>query len=520
MVLDVPWGYVKLPTGKVALDPDEQVQSTVKLIFDKFDELGSCRRLHRHLVRSQVCLGVRAHRGPRRGRLEWHLPTAGMLSRLLHHPIYAGAYSYGRRRVDHKRTVVVGGKRKLKMRTVPMSEWMVLQQDRVPAYITWERYLANQQRLLQNQFRSDSPGVPRPGKALLTSLLVCGACGRRMCATYRSKSTAYYLCTRRTNEGSNCCGLETGAVDNLVVQEVLRALEPAALKLSLRAIEDIHRDRQRLHRHWKQRLERSAYEAERAERQYQSVEPENRLVARSLERQWEEALRAQRELMEEYDRFSRELPPHLTEDQRAQILALSSDLPALWNASETTAADHKEIIRLVVDRVVVHVRADSECGEAVIWWRDGGTTRHEVVRPVSRYESLGRYDQLMNRIIEMRQKGQTIKQIAVQLNAEGYRTPRSRKGYTSTSVRKLLSRAELTRGRIGTKQLGRHEWWLPELARVAQIPVHRLRHWAVRGSVRARQVPPRGLWIVWADGPERRRLSKLVVDSKRNKPAK
>ena len=197
-------------------------------------------------------------------------------------------------------------------------------------------------------------------------------------------------------------------------------------------------------------------------------------MARSLERQWEEALRAQRELMEEYDRFSRELPPHLTEDQRAQILALSSDLPALWNASETTAADHKEIIRLVVDRVVVHVRADSECGEAVIWWRDGGTTRHEVVRPVSRYESLGRYDQLMNRIIEMRQKGQTIKQIAVQLNAEGYRTPRSRKGYTSTSVRKLLSRAELTRGRIGTKQLGRHEWWLPELARVAQIPVEQV----------------------------------------------
>jgi len=520
LILDVPSGYVKLPGGEVALDPDEQVQSTVKWIFDKFDELGSCRRLYRHLMRERIRLGVRVHRGPRRGHLEWHVPTPGMLTRMLHHPIYAGAYSYGRRRVDHKRTVVIDGKRKIKMREVPMSEWMVLQPDRVPAYITWERYLANQQRLLQNQSRPDTPGVPRTGRALLTGLLVCGACGWRMCASYRSKSTAYYGCTRRKYESSNCCGLEAGAVDDLVVQQVLRALEPATARLSLKAIEDIHQEREQLHRHWKQRLERAAHEADRAERQYQSVEPENRLVARSLERQWEAALRVHRDLMEEYDRFAMERPPQLTADQRAQIHALSSDLPALWNAPETTAADRKEIIRLVVARVVVHVRPDDECGAVEISWRDGVTTRHEIVRPVSRYESLGCYDQLIGRIVELRQQGQTIKQIVAQLNQEGYHTPRSRKGYTSTSVRKLLSRCELTREKIGTNQLDRHEWWLPELARAIQIPVDTLRYWAVRGSVRARQVPPRGLWVVWADGSERRRLRKLMADSKGKEPGK
>jgi DNA invertase Pin-like site-specific DNA recombinase len=520
LILDVPCGYVKLPGGEVAFDPDEQVQSTVKLIFDKFDELGSCRRLHRHLLRNHIRLGIRVHRGPRRGHLEWHVPTPGMLSRLLHHPIYAGAYSYGRRRVDHKRSAVIAGKRKLKMRAVPMSEWMVLQQDRIPAYITWDRYLANQQRLLQNQARPDSPGVPRTGKALLTSLLVCGACGRRMYASYRSKSTAYYGCMRQKNEGSDCCGLEAGAVDDLVAQQVLLALEPATMALSLKAIEDIHHEREQLHRHWKQRLERATYEAERAQRQYQAVEPENRLVARSLERQWEAALRAQRDLMEEYDRFSAERPPQLTEDQRAQILALSSDLPALWNAPETTAADRKEIIRLVVDRVVVYVRSDDECGEVEISWRDGVRTRQAIVRPVSRYESLGRYDQLIGRIVELRQQGQTIKQIVAQLNAEGYHTPRSRKGYTSTSVRKLLSRCELTRERIGTTQLDRHEWWLPDLARAISIPIDTLRSWAIRGSVRARQTQPRGLWVVWADGPERRRLRKLLADLNESKWAK
>ena len=513
LFLDVPGGYVKLPTGGVDRDPDEQVQATVQLVFDKFDELGSCRRLYRYLVRNGIRLGVRVHRGPRRGQLEWRRPTPGMLSRMLHHPIYAGAYSYGRRRVDRQRTAAGGGK--VKMREVPMSEWMVLERDRLPAYITWERYEANLQRLARNRSRPGSPGVPRAGRALLTGLLRCGACGGRMYASYRSKSTAYYACRRGEDEGSTCRGTETGVVDDLVAQQVLRALEPATLELSLRAIEDVHREREQLHRHWRQRLERATYEAERAERQYQAVEPENRLVARSLERQWEEALRRRRDLGEEYDRFSKEQPPQLSEEQRGRILALSGDLPSLWAAPETTAADRKEIIRLVVERVEVHVHADDERADVVIAWRGGATTRHEIVRPVARYESLGGYARLMDRIVELRREGQTIKQIAARLTAEGYRTPRSRKGYTSTMVRKLLSRRELTRGRIATGHLDRHEWWLPDLARELQMSANKLRDWALRGWVRARQVPPRGLWVIWADGRERQRLRRLRGTSRR-----
>src|SRR3974377_1227190 len=148
-------------------------------------------------------------------------------------PTYAGAYSSGRARVDHKRTAASGGK--IKMREVPMSEWMVLQRDRLPGYITWERDETNLQQLLQNSRRRGSPRVPRNGRALLTSLLVCGACGRRMYASYPSKSTAYYGCMRRKNEGSTCCGLEAGVVDDLVAQQVLRALRPAPLGLRPKA---------------------------------------------------------------------------------------------------------------------------------------------------------------------------------------------------------------------------------------------------------------------------------------------
>src|ERR1700730_574910 len=169
------------------------------------------------------------------------------------------------------------------MQYVPMSEGKVLQRDRLPAYITWERYLANQQRLLANRSWPDAPGVPRVGMALLPGLLVCGACGRRMHAGYRTKAKPYYECMRRKLEGSTCCGLGAAALDDLVSQQLLRALEPAALDLSLQALENVHQERERLHQHWGQRLERAAHEARRAERQYQAGEAENRLVARILE---------------------------------------------------------------------------------------------------------------------------------------------------------------------------------------------------------------------------------------------
>lgn len=367
LILTVPCGYLKLPHGQVVLDPDEQVRATVRLVFEKFAELGSFGKVYRYLRQNKILMGCRVLRGPRRGDLVWRPVSRALLGRMLHHPIYAGAYSYGRRRVDPKRTAASGGK--VRMQYVPMADWKVLKHDRFPAYITWACYLANQQRLLENRSWPEAPGVPRAGAALLPGLLVCGACGRRMHAGYRTKARPYYECMRRKLEGSTCCGLGAAALDDLVSQQVLRALQPAALELSLQALQNIHEERERLHKHWQQRLERAGQEARRAERQYQAVEPENRLVARTLEQRWEEALRTQRALQEDYDRFLQEQPRQLREEERARIVALASDIPALWHSAETTAAERKEIVRLLAERVVVHVRADSERAEVEIAWR-------------------------------------------------------------------------------------------------------------------------------------------------------
>jgi len=511
----VPMGYVKLATGEVVLDPDEQAQATVQLLFDKFNELGTLYGLFRYLVRNKVRLGMRIQNGPQRGELAWRRPALPTLNQLLHNPIYAGAYAYGRRASLARRNAA--GRGEPRPRWLPPSEWKVLLQDRLPAYITWDQYLANQQRLKQNRSMPGSTGTPRQGAALLTGLLVCGSCGRCLRSSYRSKAKASYSCERHLLEDTEqrCAGLQAASIDELVSHQVLRAIEPAALELSLKAMENVRLERGRLHRHWQQRLERARYESQRIERQYQAVEPENRLVARTLEKRWEEVLCQQRQLEDDYDRFLREQPPQLRDDERARIKALSADLPALWSAPTTTPGDRKEIIRLLVERVVVQVHRDSEYVDATIHWRGGCTTSHEIVRPVLRYEQLRDYDQLMDRVAGWWRDGNTAAQIAKKLNEGGFRTPKKRGDYTNVLVQRMLSRRGLHRKSIAHEQLDAHEWWLPDLADKLHMPGDKLRSWVVRGWVNGRKTSWQGLWIVRADAQERKRLLRLGARSKR-----
>ena len=511
----VPCGYVKLPSGELAMDPDEQARDVVRSVFDKFDELGSIHAVFRDLVSHGIRLGMRAQDGARRGQLEWRRPSLATLSQMLHNPIYAGAYVYGRRPCDARRKA--SGASRTDQRRVPMSEWKVLQRDRLPAYITWERYLANQERMRQNRSLPDTAGAPREGAALLTRLLVCGTCGRFLHACYPGRSNIHYKCDthRHTGEEKVCHGLKAAAIDGLVSDQVLRALEPAALELNLAAIADIERDRERLHHHWRQRLERARFEVERAERQYQAVEPENRLVARTLEGRWEEAMRGRQQLEEDYDRFLRGQPACLSEEERARIRVLSCDIPALWEAPETTAAERKEIIRLVVERVVVWVRSDSEEVEAMIHWRDGSTSHHTIVRPVRRYEHLHDFDQLVAHLTRWRREGYSAGQMAEKLRAAGFRPPRGHGEYTGGQVQQLLRRCGLTDDRRKVGDLGADEWWLPDLAGALDLPAFKLRDWAERGWVHARKTPARRQWIVWADKSEQKRLRRLKALSRR-----
>jgi DNA invertase Pin-like site-specific DNA recombinase len=506
----VPTGYVKLSTERVEMDPDEQVREVVQLIFDKYDEFGSAWGVFHYLIRNNVRIGFRPFHGPNRGNLEWRRPVLLTVFQILRHPIYAGAYSYGRR--PHKRVRSATGDRTSAGNWVPMDRWKVLILDRLPAYITWDRYLANQESMRQHRSGPGSKGSPRDGSALLTGLVVCGNCGRCLQASYRTQRRAYYSCVRHLHEGTEqaCFGLKAAPVDDLVKQQVLRALEPAALELSCRALEDVQRDRARLDKHWKQRLERARYEAEDAERRYRAVDPENRLVARSLEQRWEETLRAERQVRDDYDRFLREQPPQLSHEERARITALSSDLPALWHAPGTTQQDRKEIVRHLVEKVLVHVKNDSEYVDVTIHWQGGFISQHEIVRPVRSYEQLRDFDKLMDRIVTLRQVGHTAARIADCLNREGFSPPKRCGEFFPELVRQLLSRRGLANETTYTDQLGPHEWWLPKLAEQIAVSSGKLADWARRGWLRSRKTPAQRLWILWADKQELNRLRELA----------
>lgn len=512
----VPMGYMIQPSGEVELDPDEQGRTVVQMVFEKFDELGSLYSLFHYLVRQGIRLPVRGRQGARRGQLDWRRPSLPTLSQVLHHPIYAGAYAYGRRPTDPKHKPGPRGRRG--KRWVPIDEWKVLIRDRLPAYITWDHYLKNLERLKQNRTGSETLGAPRDGVALLPGLITCGTCGRRMQVSYRTKHKAYYSCARHLIEATEqtCYGMKADVIDTLVSRQVLRALEPAALELSLQARHDVERDRERLAKHWQQRLQRARYDAELAERRYQAVDPENRLVAASLEKRWEETLREERQLNDEHDRFARETPPGLSKDELARITVLASDLPTLWHAPGTTNADRQEVIRCLVDRVIVHVERDSEHVNATIQWSGGYVSHHEVVRPVATYAQLRDGDRLMERVVELRRDGGTAATIAATLNVEGFSPPKRRGPFTKPVVWQLLVR----RGLIGNERthgdpLGPDEWWLVDLACALQTSPLKLRDWIVRGWVTARQTPVQGYWIAWADEAELQRLRELRARSHR-----
>jgi hypothetical protein len=433
------------------------------------------------------------------------------LQNLLKNPVYAGAYAYGRRQVDPRKKRA--GRPSTGRVVRDPQEWVVLRRDHHPAYISWEQYEGNLARLRANRSRAQEIGAPRTGTALLAGLAVCGRCGHRMTVRYGGGSHRHtYRCSRlMTDYGGALCQEVAGrTVDAFLSQQVLKALEPAALELSLEAAQHVERERADLDRLWQQRLERVRYEAERAARQYHLCEPENRLVARQLERAWEEKLTAQQRLEEDYHRFLRTSPRGLVAHEREAIRRLASDVPALWHAPTTTEAERKEIVRQVVERVVVTVEGSSERVHVAIAWAGGVRTEGECQRSVARLVQLSYYHQLCARVRTLAGEGLRPAEIAACLNAEGFRPPKRYERFGPQGIQDLLHRLGVSEKRSRSQAregLGEHEWWVPNLAAAIGIPAVTLYMWVYRGWVRARrqEQPPRR-WIVWADEKEVERL--------------
>lgn len=506
----VPIGYVIHPSGEVRKDSDELVQSTVELLFSLFNKIHTIQGVLRYLVKNNIKIPYRAQSGMDKGELKWRRPNRATLRDFFHNPIYAGAYAYGRRPTDVRKKKP--GRPSTGRLLLKIEDCQVLIKDKLPAYISWEQYENNLKQMHANIVKQR--GSVRKGSSLLSGLLICGLCNRRMNTHYfHNGSELRYVCNleRAVYGGNLCQSLRGKDLDEHVNDLVLEAMKPAALELSLKLAENLELERKQLQLYWLQRLEKAKYEVEKARRQYQLVDPENRLVARNLEKEWEEKLLAEANLKNEYDRlvFEQEQSIALSQAEKQSIMQLSSDIPLIWNSATTTINDKKEIIRQIIDKIIVTIPNYAEIVKICIHWAGGNQTESQFIRPVFRLEQLSYFPEWSECVMSMHKRGFTSREIAEGLNKKGWRPVRGGR-FSHSDVRKFLVKKGLeTPKKRYTIEKQENEWTLSELGSKLELSSYTLRHWLNKGILsRSRKVPPK-VWLIHADEEEIARLRDL-----------
>src|SRR5215831_18676347 len=352
--------------GRIILDPDEEVRGAVGLVFRLFRETGSAYAVVHRFAEQGLRFPKRAYGGAWDGQLVWGRLSHGRVLSLLKNPSYAGVYVFGR--YQYRREMSASGEVRKRMPAVAMPAWRVSLKQHHEGYISWEEFLQNQERLEKNRTHGEQmvlAGPAREGLALLQGLLVCGHCGRALTVRYLGNGGLYptYLCNRLRREGlarKDCLSFRCDRLDEAISEEVLKALQPAELELALAAMQELERRDESILRQWQMRLERAEYEAALAERRYQEVDPSQRLVASTLERRWNDDLLHLEDLKKQAGDFQRQQVRVTTDEQRAKVLALATDLPRLWHAPTTQPKDRKRMLRLLIKDITVEKRSDTK----------------------------------------------------------------------------------------------------------------------------------------------------------------
>jgi excisionase family DNA binding protein len=307
---------------------------------------------------------------------------------VLTNPVYAGAYAYGKTRQE---TILdAAGMRRKRLRRLPRSEWQVLIPEHHPGFIDWQSYEANQKRIAQNTRPGPhkAGGAVREGGALLQGLAHCGHCGRRLHTHYRGRHAAPgYHCPGKVlveGRGVYCLNIGGVQIDEAVARAFLAALQPAALAATLAAAERLESDRDAVLKQWRLGVERASYEAQRAERRYRAVDPDNRLVARGLEREWEERLRALAVAKADLEHRERQQPRVISQQERDCLLTLGPNLVDVWQAATTTPRDRKQLLRALIEEVIVRVEREKAAAHLTLRWKGGALDEIDLALPRSR----------------------------------------------------------------------------------------------------------------------------------------
>jgi len=421
----LPVGLVHDPTGRIVLDPDEQVQNAVRLIFTWFDQLGSAMAVLRHFGTHGLRFPRRCWEYGRHGELVWEPLQHGRILKILHNPLYAGAYVFGRTHKPPRHPHIIPAP-KGRRAQVKLPDWPIVHKAAHPGYISWEQFQRHQQILDANRTCrfEERPGAVREGSALLQGIAICGQCGRRMQVRYSNDGqTPGYECNvAHLHLGVNRCQSFRGdSVDTAVADAFLEAIQPAQLEVSMATLAQLEAQAQQLERQWQLQRERAQYEADLARRRFLAVEPENRLVARTLEREWNEQLVELERLERASAEHTQQLPPFMSVEERQHILDLARDVPALWHAPTTSQGERKHLLRFLIRDVTLTLT--SQTIDLGIRWQSEVVTRLAVPRPLRSCDKYRTDPQVVARIRDFA-PNHCDQQIADILNKEGWRTSR------------------------------------------------------------------------------------------------
>ncbi len=492
LFMHVPIGYVRTIDDRLEKDPDERVRAAIELVFRKFAELGSARRLCFWLNDGGIELPAVANAHSSE-RVVWKAARYHGMLHLLQSPIYAGAYAYGRTKTSVR--IEDGRKRTVRTPQRKPEDWSVLILDHHEGYIDWDAYLSNQELMAHNTnaYGSAVLGSIRCGSSLLSGLMRCGHCGAKLSVAYPKNRTIRYQCTTRiVNRDHPCCVMFGGfGADRLVAEQVLRCLQPLGLQAALQAIDNLQTVEDERLAQKRLALQRAAYEVSRAQRQYDAVDPANRLVAGSLEKRWNDALAAHSRLEEEVAELTRQRPEALSNETKQALLALAEDMPRLWDHPDTTNDVKKRIVRTVIKEIIVTTEGHSlrflvhwQGGDHTeLWLKKARTGRHSRVTNTGTIELIASLARL-----------QPDEHIAAAINRLGHRTAH---GYTWTAARvcSIRNGHGIAAYREGERQ-ERGELTVDEAAavlRVVPTTVLRLIH---RKALLAKQACPNAPWTI------------------------
>jgi DNA invertase Pin-like site-specific DNA recombinase len=494
--------------GEVLFHPDEAVVGAIRTVFERFAEFGSARRVWLWFRSEGLSFPLQTMPAGLPGPIRWVTPTYTALHHILTNPVYAGAYTYGKTR--YERYVDANGAVRKRIRHLPREQWAVLIPEHHPGFIDWATYQAHQARLDSNTRPKphQAGGAVREGSALLQGIVTCGHCGRRLHIHYRGRnSTPGYHCSGKDlveGRGVYCLNVGGLVIEQAVAHAFLEAVTPAAVEAMRLTVEQLRTNHDAALSQWRLEVERARYETERAERRYRTVDPENRLVARGLETEWESRLRDQAAAEAELRRREQQRPSPLDPEQLKRLQMLGSDIRQVWNATTTTDRDRKELLRTLLEEVVLNLKRAEGMAHLTLRWRGGAITVLDV--PVPRFKPMGpRTDEDTISLLRRLAVLYPDEVIAGILNRQGRKTATGER-FTANQVGSLRRYRSIPRFQPPAELPNGELVSIRKAAQILEMNTSSIHRWLADGFIAGEQVTPGAPWQIRITGELRGRI--------------